>query len=372
MDPKVVDLPLWRRFLRRETVEGVPVIRTYTYRYGHRAFSDRILSFVSFSVSSLLALFRGPRPDVIYASTPPLLPMLSAWLASRLRRTPLVLEVRDLWPAAIIELGTLKNKVVLSAMSWLERFLYHQAAQIVTLTDGIRRNIIERGWPAEKIHTISYGISPLRFFPDQTNGKRIRESAGWDGVKIVLYIGAHGPANNLDVILRAARRLRERRDIRFVLIGDGMQKARLVREAADQELDNIVFHPPVPATDAPAYINAADLCVVTLRDIPLFEGAVPTKLIESMACGKPVLVGARGEAESIITSAQAGLAFSPDDDAELASSVVSLLEDPARREILGRNGCEHARQRFSLERNQAALYELLVATANDRRRRSAS
>jgi glycosyltransferase involved in cell wall biosynthesis len=360
MSPRPVKIPFWRRPLREETIDDIPVVRTFSYAYGHSGFGRRAFSIVSFSVSCLFGLMRGPRPDVIYASSPPLLPMFSAWLVSRLRGAPLVLEVRDLWPASLVELAALKGKPGISVMSWLERFLYDRSALIIALTEGIRGNIIARGWPTEKVHTIRYGVSTKRFFPDQEAGKRVRAESSWENCKIVLYLGAHGLANNLDVLLRAADRLRHRPDIRFVLIGDGIEKERLVAAAKGSRLDNVVFGAAIAARDAPAYINAADLCVATLRDTTLFRGAVPSKLIEYMACGKAVLIGIRGEAEAIVEGAGAGLVFDPDDDARLAAYVEALIDDPDRRAAMGRSGCREARERFSLEQSQAALHGLLA------------
>ncbi len=186
---------------------------------------------------------------------------------------------------------------------------------------------------------------------------------GWEDCNIVLYLGAHGLANNLDVILRAADRLRGRPDIRFVLVGDGIEKERLVATATNLGLNNVVFHAPIAARDAPAYINAADLCVATLRDAALFRGAVPSKLIEYMACGKAVVVGVRGEAEAIVEGAGAGLVFEPDDDARLAACVETLIDDPQRRAAMGQQGCRDAGERFSLEQGQATLHGLLAEVA---------
>ena len=225
MNPKPIEVPSWRRLVRQETIDDVSIIRTFCYPYGHSGFGRRAFSISSFSVSCLFGLFRGPRPDVIYASSPPLLPMFSAWLASRLRGAPLVLEVRDLWPASLVELAALRGKPAILVMSRLERFLYDRSTLIIALTEGIRRNIISRGWPPEKVHTIRYGVSAERFFPDQDAAKRVRAQEGWEDCKVVLYLGAHGLANNLDVMLRAADRLRRRPDIRFVLIGDGDREA---------------------------------------------------------------------------------------------------------------------------------------------------
>jgi glycosyltransferase involved in cell wall biosynthesis len=363
MDPKPVNVPFWRRLIRHETIDNVSVLRTFSATYGHSGLGRRFLGIISFSITCLLGLFSGPRPDVIYASSPPLLPMFSAWLVSRFRGVPLVLEVRDLWPASLVELSVPAASPMVGAMSRLERFLYDRSALIVTLTEGIRRNIIERGWRPEKIHTIRYGVSAERFFPDQATANRVRAKEGWEGLKIVLYLGAHGLANNLDVILRAADRLRGRADIRFVLVGDGLEKQRLIGLAADLKLNNLVFRDPISARDAAGYINAADLCVATLQDTPLFRSAIPSKLIEYMACGKAVVVGIRGEAETIVEKAGAGLVFSPSDDAQLAGWVETLIDAPDRRAAMGRSGCAEVREHFSLEQNQEALRALLVKVA---------
>jgi glycosyltransferase involved in cell wall biosynthesis len=368
MDPKPVAAPFWRRLMRQETVDGVPIIRTFSASYGHSGLDRRFFSMMSFSVSCLLGLLRGPRPDVIYASSPPLLPMLSAWLASRIRGVPLVLEVRDLWPASLTELAARRAKPLVGVMERLERFLYDKSALIITLTEGIRKNILERGWSPEKVHTIRYGVTADRFFPDREGAGRVRIAEQWDDLKIVLYLGAHGLANDLDVILRAADRLRRRADIRFVLIGNGIEKERLVADAKKMGLGNLAFRAPIPARDAPAYINAADLCVATLKNTSLFRSAIPSKLIEYMACGKAVIVGIRGEAEAIVEQAKAGLVFEPGDDAELAAGVESLIDDQPLRAEMGERGRREAAERFSLERSQTALRGLLrQATQRDAR-----
>jgi glycosyltransferase involved in cell wall biosynthesis len=366
MDPKPIDVPLARRLMRKETVENVPIIRTFSYSHGHSGLDRRFFSMLSFSVSCLFGLFRVQRPDVIYASSPPLLPMFSAWLVSRLRGAPLVLEIRDLWPASLVELASPTSNALVRAMSALERFLYNQSALIVTLTEGIRQDIIGRGWPPEKIHTIRYGVSAGRFFPNADAAQRIRGAEGWEDFKIVLYLGAHGLAYDLDVILRAADRLRGRPEILFVLIGDGLKKERLLEAAKSMKLNNVVFHPPIPARDAPAYINAADLCLATLRNAPLFRGAIPSKLSEYMACGKAVVVGVRGEAEAIVEDAGAGMVFDPGDDAALAACVEALIDAPEKRAAMGEGGLRAARKLFSLEESQTKLHELLAGVARPR------
>jgi hypothetical protein len=152
MQPKAATMTFWRRFVRSETVESTPTIRTFTYGGNYQSWPGRLLSLLSFSISCLAGLLRGPRPDVVFASSPPLLPIFSAWLAARIWGAPLVLEICDLWPASFAALTGSRNKVLIRAMAWLERFLYDRSAYIVVLTEGIRRNIIERGWPEQKVH----------------------------------------------------------------------------------------------------------------------------------------------------------------------------------------------------------------------------
>jgi len=358
MDPKPSRAP-FGRLMRQEEIDGILVIRAFSSRYGHSGLVRRFFSIASFSMSCLFALLRGPRPDIIYASSPPLLPMFSAWLASRLRGASLVLEVRDLWPESLTELASPSGGALVGLMKRLEPFIYNRSTMIVTLTDGIRQNIVDRGWPASKVHTIRYGVSPTRFFPDKNAARRIRAAEGWENLTIVLYLGAHGLANDLDVILRAAGRLRARRDVRFVLIGNGIEKERLISAAKNRGLDNVVFHAPVPACSAADYINAADVCLATLRDARLFRSAIPSKLVEYMACAKAVVVGIRGEAEAIVEQAGAGLVFGPGDDSGLAACIEALADAPEKRAQMGENGRCAAVEHFSLERSQAELRSLL-------------
>lgn len=360
MDRTAPDLPWRRRLMRREQIAGVSVIRVRSTAELRRSTLGKLLGTVSFTLLCGVALLSCRRADVIYASSPPLIPMLSAWLASRLWRRPLVLEVRDLWPASGIELGALRHPLLRRAMGWTERFLYNRSERIVTLSPAMRDNIVERGWPPDKVITATYGIDPNFLRPDPAAGARIRTLMGWEGRHIVMYLGDHGHANHLEVILRAAQRLRQRPDILLVLIGNGTEKARLRRLAQRQGLANVQFHGPVPKRQAVAYINSADLCLATLRDIPVFRTVIPTKLVDYLACGKPVLIGIRGQAQAIVEAAGAGLAFAPEDDRTLASMIEELLADPTKRESLGRRGVVYAQTHFNADHQHAILLGLLT------------
>ncbi|MCM8612122.1 glycosyltransferase family 4 protein [Accumulibacter sp.] len=358
----------WYRRLRREERDGpVRVLRTFTYSELHRSYLGRLLSFASFSLSGAAGLVGIDKVDLVLASTPPIFPMFAAALVCRLRRVPLVIEVRDLWPESAVQMGILRNPALIRIMAWMERQIYDQSARIVALTEGIRDDIRARGWPEEKLEVVTCGVDFGRLYPDPQGAARTRRTLGWEERKIVLYFGALGEANNIPVILRAARSLRERSDVLFVLVGDGLRRTAIEQEVADGGLTNVSILQPVAKDLARVYLSAADLCLVTLKDIPLFDGAIPTKLIDYMACARPVLCGIRGEARRILDSAQAGLGFNPDDDRQLAGLIRELLADPRRCDRLGANGLAYVQSHFSAEMMRAKMEGILRAVAGTTR-----
>ncbi|WP_369987518.1 glycosyltransferase family 4 protein [Pseudomonas xanthosomatis] len=358
-------LPWYRRLLRRERHGAVQVIRMFTYTQLHRSYLGRLLSFISFSITAPLGLMCAGRPDVVLASSPPIFPMFSVWLVCKLRGIPLVLEVRDLWPASAVQMGILRNRQLIGIMAWMERLLYDQAQRIVTLTHGIRDDIHGRGWPAERLEVITCGIDRGMLYPDPQAGAGLRREYGWEGRRIVLYMGAMGEANNLDVLLDAARHC-ENRDVLFLLVGDGMRRRDIQRRIAETGLANVELCEPVAKNQVRHWICAADLCVVTLQDIALFGGAIPTKLLDYMACGRPVLCGVRGEAAQIVCQADAGLTFAPNDSLQLLAHIARLGADSQERGRLGENGARHVREHFDAHKGRVAMEAVLRRAADER------
>ncbi|EXI75970.1 MAG TPA: glycosyltransferase family 4 protein [Candidatus Accumulibacter phosphatis] len=354
----------WYRRLRREEWDGqVRVLRTFTYSELHRSYLGRLLSFASFSLSGAGGLLTVDKPDLVLASTPPIFPIFAAALVCRMRRTPLVVEVRDLWPASAVQMGILKNRLLIGIMAWMERRLYNQSARIVALTEGIRDDICARGWPEDRVEVVTCGVDFDRLYPDRPGAELTRSALGWKDKKVVMYFGALGEANNIPVILRAAQSLRARSDLLFVLVGDGLRRPGIEAEVAESRLGNVVILPPVAKDQARFYLGAADVCLVTLKDIPLFDGAIPTKLIDYMACARPVLCGIRGEAKRILETAQAGLCFEPDDDKQLGTLIGALLDDEGLRERMGSNGLAFVRSHFSAERMREKMERILRTAA---------
>lgn len=355
-------LPWYRRIIRREQLGQVKVIRTYAFPEYHRNYIARLLSFLSFSLSCPLGLFAMEKPDLVLASSPPIFPMFSAWLVCKLRRIPLVLEVRDLWPVTAVQMGILNNKFLIYIMTWMEKFLYNQAIRIVVLTEGIRDNISERGW-SDKVTLVTCGVDFDKLYPDAEGGALIRNKHQWDDKKIVMYFGALGEANNLSVILRTAQRFQGCTEVLFVLVGDGLKRKEIEDKVIEMGLKNVLVLPAVPKYYARLYINAADLCLVTLQDAPVFSGAIPTKLIDYMACGKPVLCGIRGEAKRIVEKSGAGLAFEPNDDMALKVLIEKLLSENEKLSQMKICGLEFVQKHFSASMTRQLMESLLIEVA---------
>jgi len=358
MHPERPRVPWYKRWLRRERDGLVDIVRVYTYSRLHRNYFSRLLSFISFSVNLPFGLLLSGKTDVLLASSPPIFPMLPTIVMCKLRRIPLVFEVRDLWPESAVQLGILRNRHLIKMMAWLEKLSYQHARRIVTLTHGIKEDIQSRGWPEQKVQVITCGVDPARIFPDPEAGARIRAQHGWEGRDVVLYLGAMGEANHLETVLDAASHCRNK-NVLFVLVGDGMMRPHLQQQVEARALDNVKILPPVPKMLVNGYMSAADICLVNLKKIALFKGAIPTKLLEYMACGRPVLCGVQGEAADILEKAGAGWVFPPGDAPRLAQMVEDLLADSALRRRMGEAGITYIHRHFDIQHNSMLMARLL-------------
>ena len=297
----------------------------------------RVLSWLSYAVTSVVAGLRWGGADVVYASSPHLLAGAAGWCLSRLWRVPLVLEVRDLWPQVLVDMGTLgEGSLVHRVLRGLESFLYGRAQVVVVMAEGPRRTLEARGVPADRLVLIPNGADPEDFRPPRDRAA-LRAERGLEGV-VVAYTGAHGPANGLDLALDAAGELaRVRPEVRLLLVGDGVEKAALQRRAADEGLSNVTFVDAIPKEEVPALLGAVDIGLHVLADVPLFRyGVSPNKLFDYMAAGLPVLTNTPGEVADVVRTAGAGLAVEP---GGIAAGIRAMADaGPAQRRAWGEAG----------------------------------
>jgi glycosyltransferase involved in cell wall biosynthesis len=352
----------------RGSVDGIDVVQV---RAGYQNYMDatkvsyrgRLAGFVRFALAATAAALRVARPDVIYATSPPLTMALPAIAASRRHRAPFVFEVRDLWPEAPIQMGALTNPLGIRAARALERFVYRRAAHVVALSPGMRAGVIASGKPPEDV-TLIPNASDLELFSPEVDGSGVRERLGLGDRFVCTYFGTMGEANDLTQVIEAAGLLRERgqNEIAFLLHGDGKRRAELERRA--HGLDNVVFSDPIPDKRAIAEIAAAsDACMTIYKDVPILYTCSPNKLFDTFAAGRPAIVNTPGWLTELVEENEAGVAVRPADPADLADKVASLRDDPELVRRYGENARRLAETEFDRGLLAGRLEQVLVRAA---------
>jgi glycosyltransferase involved in cell wall biosynthesis len=347
-------------WLTQKQVEGITVYRSYTYSALHRSFMHRVVSFLSFMLSSLLAGIRVKRVDAVWGTSPPIFQGATAWLLARLKRAPFVFEVRDLWPAFAVDMGVLRNPALIWAAEWLERFLYHHADHIIVNSPAYVNHVRGKGVPAEGVTLVPNGVETAMFDPD-ADGRAVRCEFGLNERFVVLYAGAHGPANDLGVVLQAADRLRERTDIVFVLAGDGKERPSLIRQAEEMTLPNVVFIPAQPKARMPELLAAADAGLAILRDIPMFTTTYPNKVFDYMAAGRPTVLAIDGAIREVVEAAKGGIFVPPGDPVVLAEAVRNLAANRDQCQRMGWSGRAYVEAHFERIQQAEKLERVLTS-----------
>lgn len=356
----VVPLEYRGHLIQREMIDGVQVVRVWTYTSANKGFLRRIISQLSFGfLAPILGGKSVGHPDVIIVESPPLFDAIAARLLAFYKRCPFIFLVSDLWPESAIQLGMLHNRLLIRLAEWLEWSTYQRASLVWAVTRGIRQALLQRGLPAERVFMLTNGVDTEKFHPlPQAQAKM---DLNWDHRFTVLYAGTHGLSQGLETVVEAAERLRDCRDIRFVFVGDGATKADLVAHSQELGLRNVTFLDPQPHELMPLLLASADICLVPLRKIPLFKSALPSKMYEAMACARPIVLCAEGEAHQMaVEEAGAALAVEPENADALVSAILYLYESPEMAVALGQRGRTFVERRFAREQLTTELQEHLV------------
>ena len=340
----------------REDVAGIDVCRAYVYATPNRGVCRRMWSYFTFMVCAVLTCLLGiRRPDVLVATSPQLLAGLAGWMMATVMRVPFVFEVRDLWPESVEAVGALRSRMILGPLYAVARFLYARARHIVLVSESSKEELAARGICASKMTVIKNGVD-LEMFCPQGRENRVRREHRLGEAFVVAYIGTMGMAHGLEVMLEAAEELKDDAGVKFLLVGEGAEKEKLKRRGA--HLENVVFVDGRPREEVPAYVAAADVCVVHLKRAELFKTVLPSKMFEIMGCERPILLGVEGEARRTLEDAGAGIAFQPEDSASLVAGIRRLRADRKMLDELGRSGRRFVERHYSrraLARNYAEL-----------------
>jgi glycosyltransferase involved in cell wall biosynthesis len=350
-----------RRMVAREYLDGVDVFRTWLLPLPNRRSYERILNYSSFLFSAAVLGSFLERPDLVIATSPQLLVGLAGWWISRLKAVPFVFEVRDLWPESLSAVGAGNpNSILHRTLAAVANFLYRNADHIVVVTSAFKTFLVENCEVAEeKISVIENGVNTHLFWPHPPSEEIRRQIAAEDKF-VVSYIGTMGMAHGLETVLDAARILQERApSVRFMLVGEGAEKQTLVSRANSMGLDNLTFLDQQDREKVPAFICSSDVCLVMLKKAELFKTVLPSKLLEFMSCGRPVLLGVDGEARRIMDDAGSGLFVEPENAKDLAEKIIQLSANPGLREVLGRNGRAYIVRKFSRQQTASRYIAVL-------------
>lgn len=310
-----------------EDLEGIKVIRVWTYISANEGFIKRTFDYISFMPTAVMAAFFVRKPNLVIGTSPQFFTVCAAYLVSRFKRIPFVFELRDIWPESIKAVGAMKDSLIIRVLEKLELFLYQKADLIVTVTYSFKEILLNRGIDPDKICVITNGVDTSRFYQTNKNVELVNQY-GLEGKLIAGYVGTHGMAHHLETILEAAAIAQENGDsFRFILLGNGARKQSLVEMASEMKLKNVIFLDSVPKDEVAGYWSLLDVSIIHLKKMDLFTSVIPSKLFECMAMGIPILLGVRGESADIVQTNRVGFVFEPENAQQLYSQLVKLEED---------------------------------------------
>lgn len=334
---------------RREVRDGVPVLRTFIYPYHGKSAALRMVNYGTWMLSSMLAAFLTPKCDVMYVWHPPLTVGVSAWVISKLKRTPYVYDNQDLWPESALASGLMRPGRVVRFLYRLADWVYARAPKILVVSRGAAAHLEARGVPAAKLGVTPHWIETSAFATG--SARDVRAELGLGDRFIVMFAGNLGTVQGLETIIEAAALVPPHREVEFVIVGDGSDRARLEALARSLQLTNVRFVGRHPADTMPDFFRAADVLVVHLRPSDVADHAIPTKVLAYLAAGRPIVCATGPAAAEVVTAAGAGLVVPPGQPDKLAGAIERLMDaGPAERARMGEAGRRHLDRHFDKAR----------------------
>jgi glycosyltransferase involved in cell wall biosynthesis len=351
---------------QRETINGVDVIRVWTLIRPNQGRLGLILNYVTYLFSSLFAfVFLVRRPNVIVATSPQFFCGIAGVIASWLKWRPLVLEVRDIWPESIVTVGAIKRGFLIRTLEWMERWMYRSASHIVAVGPGYRDDILSKADVQDRISIVTNGVDPSQFVP-QSRCQAFADRFQLGDRFVCSYIGTVGRAHGLDVVMQAAARFKQagRNEIVFLVVGGGAKLADMRQAVKEQDLGEWVkLTGRLDKSEIPKALSASDACLVHLSKVDLFEKVIPSKIFETMAMERPIIMGVRGRARDIVLTAKSGIAMEPENDAQLVEILDRLEKSPDAVREMGRNGRRFVIEHFNRDELAADMLSIVTRTA---------
>lgn len=316
------------RMWQVEEMDGIRVIRVWSYITANEGFIKRILDYFSFMISATLSAVFVRKPDIVIGTSPQFFTACAAYTVSRMKRIPFVFELRDLWPETIKTVGAIANSTTIQLLEKVEMFLYRKAARIISVTESFKRTLIQRGIDGKKINVVTNGVDINHFMPMPKEAELLKRH-GLETKFVAGYVGTIGVCHELETVLEAAYQLQQagEYDIRIVLLGHGARKQVLVAKSKAMNLENIIFIDSVSKEEVSRYWALLDVSIIHLKKTSLFTTVIPSKLFECMAMGIPTLHGVLGESAEIVEREGVGIVFEPENASALVASLIKLRDD---------------------------------------------
>ncbi len=346
------------KLYQTEEIDGIKVIRVWSYMTENKGVVKRILDYMSYALSAFLAgLF--VKTDLIVATSPQLFTTLGGCALAKVRRKPWIFELRDLWPEGIKDHGAIKKRYLIDFLTKMELCLYRKATHIVTVTEGLKENLSSRGIDPDKIDIVTNGAN-MELFNPISKDEALVKSLGLEGKFVVGYIGTHGMAHGLEFIVESIKDLDDEK-IHFLFVGTGAKKEAVVALAEKLGLTNVTFLDPVPKSEVKRYISVIDVALVPLTKTKIHASLIPSKIFESAAMRKPMLLGVEGEARKIVEGHHAGIAFEPENREEFLSALEQISKGGEAYSEL-QKGCDALAEAFDRKHLAAKMLKVLQKT----------
>ena len=344
------------KLYQKEVIDGIDVVRVWSYITSNAGFLKRVLDYISFAKMAFFASFFIRKVDVIVATSPQFFSAVSGYFISLFKRKPWIMEVRDIWPESIRAVNAMKSSKTLDYLEKLELFLYKKATKVIVVTDSFKKNISGRGINPDKIAVVKNGVYLNKFKPIPKD-KDLLKKLGLEGKFIVGYIGTHGMAHKLDFILNSIKDVNS--NIHFLFLGDGAEKEKLLKLNEELGLKNTSFFDFVAKTDIQNYIGITDIALVPLKKSDTFKTVIPSKIFENAAMKKPILLGVEGESKEIVSSYNAGLCFEPENKEDFIAKLNKLYTDKSFYESC-QKGCTKLAEDFDRKKKALEMLEIIA------------
>lgn len=330
-----------------EVLNGLYIHRNYVYATPNKGFIKKTIGHISFMISSVVfSLSKIQEPDIILTSSPTFFSMFSGYIYSLLKKADFVLEIRDLWPAAMIDLGVMKKNIITDILEMLELYMYKKCKKLVMVTHSFKENVVRRGIPEDKVYVITNGVNEQIFYPRPKNNALI-DKFGIYGKFIISYIGAHGLSQNLKTILYVAKELSFLNDIVFVFVGEGAEKDDLKIIAKKENIGNIMFLDSYPKEMMPDIYCISDISLIPLKNVEIFQTFIPSKIFELLACGIPIVASVNGESANLLKQSKASIVVEPDNVKQISLAIRHLYNNRVELVNMAKNGPYFVRKNYS-------------------------